>query len=340
MGATPCANPLPHRTAGPDRTGGRVPAEVARPTKAAPSKLRRLEDPYSPTAAPCRSSAIRGKRVVPSYPKSTGLLGTWPNPLIAPRPRSSHTPQSCMLSPKWHSMGDDNVVPKFQVGEEVYVPASCLTDPNAPQALVRRRVLRNVSRSIVVDDHGGRAATIASGLAHHNSLGILVLRIGDLSTETTLLDPPAESVARFLRLLIGDENIEYIQVRTLAELEMYWSKGGAPWSHVILICHGGKNSVTFVGDGQVEGGNLAARLVRANPAAIKKRFISLACKTGRAERCPLYDAVGLGVRSCDDYCRGAVHSQKKCLNGYHHLYLDRWKKLLSSADPCVGWLRR
>jgi hypothetical protein len=180
-------------------------------------------------------------------------------------------------------MADNGAVAKFQENEEVYVPAASLKDPNTLKALVRRRVIANVGRSIVVNDYDDKVATIASGLVHKGNIGILVLRVGDFSTEDTLLDPLADSLAQFLRLLIDDGDIDNVRVRTLAELEAYWAKQGESRSHVILIAHGSEKSITFVGDGAIGGSELAARLISCNPLATNRWFISLACKTGRVD---------------------------------------------------------
>lgn len=98
--------------------------------------------------------------------------------------------------------------PSFNIDDHVLVPASQLPGPgNQQYALIECIVRGQVGRSIVVDDGSGGTVQIASRLAHPSSLGFSVLRIGDLSTETTLLDPLAKSVLQFLRLLLPDSDV-------------------------------------------------------------------------------------------------------------------------------------
>ncbi len=126
-----------------------------------------------------------------------------------------------------------------------------------------------------VDDDAGAGTTveIASRLVHSSALGFLVLRVGDLQTETTLLDPLAKSVLQFLRLLIPDNDLRSVTLRTLSELDAHWSGYHGTTSHVLLIGHGSPDSITFVGDGAISGEQLAARLQGLAPTAAPKTFI-------------------------------------------------------------------
>lgn len=172
---------------------------------------------------------------------------------------------------------------KFDVGEHVLVPAARLAQPDQqPYALMPRTVLALNGRSVRVDDGAGGTVDIASRLVHPGSLGFLVLRIGDLGTESTLLDPLAKSVLQFLRLLIPDSDLRSIELRTLAELDAHWTAHRGATSHVVVIGHGSSTSISFVGDGPISGGDLADRLHQQAPGSQPKTFVSLACLTGRA----------------------------------------------------------
>jgi hypothetical protein len=174
-------------------------------------------------------------------------------------------------------------VPSFAVGESVLVPAACLPDPDAqPYALVPRTVLAQVQRKVRVDDGVGGTVEVASRLVHRATIGFLVLRIGDLSTEVTLLDPLARSVLQFLRLLVPDEDVRSVSLRTLHELDVHWSAYHGATSHVILIGHGSATSISFIDGGAVAGDVLAGRLEQLAPNTHPKTFVSLACLTGRA----------------------------------------------------------
>ncbi len=172
---------------------------------------------------------------------------------------------------------------KFNVGEHVLVPAARLAQPDQqPYALMPRTVLAQNERSVRVDDGAGGTVDIASRLVHPSSLGFLVLRVGDLNTERTLLDPLAKSVLQFLRLLIPDGDLRAVSLRTLAELDAHWTTYHAATSHVVLIGHGSGTSISVLGDGAITGENLAARLHGLGPDTPPKTFVSLACLTGRA----------------------------------------------------------
>lgn len=172
---------------------------------------------------------------------------------------------------------------KFEIGDQVLVPATRLAEPDQqPYALMPRVVLAQDERSVRVDDGTGGTVEIASRLVHSSSLGFLVLRVGDLNTEPTLLDPLATSVLQFLRLLVPDNDVRGVSLRTLAELDVHWTTYHGTTSHVVMIGHGSETSLAFVGDGPITGGDLAARLNAIAPQSSPKTFISLACLTGRA----------------------------------------------------------
>ena len=84
-------------------------------------------------------------------------------------------------------------MPKFSPGELVWVPSTRLHGAQ-PFALMERQVLDVIERSVVVEAGNGETAKVSTRLVHSRSLGFLILRVGDLSTETTLLDPLAKSV--------------------------------------------------------------------------------------------------------------------------------------------------
>jgi hypothetical protein len=149
---------------------------------------------------------------------------------------------------------------KFRQGENVLVPAARLKDPDEqPYALMPRQVLAQTERSVRVDGGAGGTVETASRLVHSATIGFLVLRVGDLDTEGTLLDPLAKSVLQFLRLLVPDNDVRGVSLRTMPELETHWVTYHAATSHVVLIGHGSETGISFVGEGLVAGGALAAR---------------------------------------------------------------------------------
>lgn len=172
-------------------------------------------------------------------------------------------------------------MPKFVTGENVWVPSTYLSGEQ-PFALMDRRVLGHSDRSVVVDDRGGATVRVSSRVVHHRSLGFLVLRVGDLETETLLLDPLAKSILQFLRLLIPDDAVHALSVRTLAEVKQFWTVKADSISHVVLIGHGSPDAIRFVGSGELTGASLGAILTSATPTTRPKTFVSLACSTGQA----------------------------------------------------------
>lgn len=143
-------------------------------------------------------------------------------------------------------------MPSFAVGDNILVPAAQLPNPDRqPFALVQKVVLGQNQRSVRVNDGQGGTVDVASRLVHGSGLGFLVLRIGDLNTETALLDPLAKSVLQFLRLLIPDGDLRSLTLRTTTELEAHWASNHGGTSHVVLIGHGSATSLSFVGDGAV-----------------------------------------------------------------------------------------
>ncbi len=167
----------------------------------------------------------------------------------------------------------------WRPGDKVFVPASKFEAlENHPTAFYETRVAEVAGKKLKVNlPHGEVSSWIGSSLCHRN-VGILIFTIGDLETEHTLLDPLAKSILQFCRLLADDGSVRHYKVRSVHELSFIWNREQSIYSHVILIGHGSRESITFHTDGNVLPGNLdVATQVRGAP---KKTFISLCCKTG------------------------------------------------------------
>lgn len=189
----------------------------------------------------------------------------------------------------------------LQIGERVFVPVSKLkANIQSPSSFVEKEVLAIEARSIRVDVGGGETELIASSLCHRN-IGILLLNIGDLETETTLLDPLSKSILQFCRLLVSDDFIHTFKVRSLSEIEVLWGRAHAAYSHVILVGHGSKASIKFANGGWIETDGFMNAFDVAGVS--QKTFISLCCETG-------YKAFG-GAASAHASCErfiGPFHS--------------------------------
>jgi hypothetical protein len=168
---------------------------------------------------------------------------------------------------------------QLTVGTEVYVPVARIGNFEWPSALYRTKVQAVVDRSIEIDVRGKLHRIAASAV--HTSIGVLVVRFGDLLTEATLLDPMAKSLLHFGRLLLTDDSVRLLQVRSLNELDQYWKLNHAGFAHVVMIGHGSPRSVTFAVDGPVEAAKLTN--IFGSPSGVTaKTFVSLACQTGQA----------------------------------------------------------
>lgn len=174
--------------------------------------------------------------------------------------------------------------PKFPVGARVLVPASKLSSAgDSPFALRECKVKENIKRSIRIDiqDAVGNDIILASRFAHPDSTRVLVLRIGDLSTDRTLLRPLQRNVLSFLDLLIQPDRIDHEYLRTPVELETFWASKGSSATHVVLVGHGTSSAVSHLG-GRWSAGELTALFDSSAPEAEAKVFLSLACETGKA----------------------------------------------------------
>lgn len=198
---------------------------------------------------------------------------------------------------------------QLTVGMQVYVPVARIGSFDHPSALYRTSVQAVTGRSVVVSTPGGSTAQVATS-AVHTSIGVLILRFGHLETEDTLLDPLAKSLLHFGRLLLTDDCIRLLEVRSLQELGLFWQRDHANYAHVVVIGHGSPESVTLAVDGEVVAERLAD--VFGCPVGVKpKTFVSLACKTGQAE----FGKKFSGVRCCASFLapfhsvHGAVASQ-------------------------------
>lgn len=167
----------------------------------------------------------------------------------------------------------------LNAGDTVYVPCSriCALERSGV-ALHRTQVATIEGKKVKVRVPGGDESDWIGVSLVHRDVGILVINIGDFASEHILLDPLAKSVAQFCRLLVPDDQIRQIRVRSLAELKKVWHNEQAAYSHVIWIAHGSENGIKFGVDGWISSETLSNEL--KIPGAPRKIYISLCCKTG------------------------------------------------------------
>lgn len=165
------------------------------------------------------------------------------------------------------------------VGETVYVPRNKLgMAADAPSAFWCGSVAQVQDRSITVTLPGGNTSGWVATSAVHRNIGVLVFRIGDLSTEGALLDPLAKSVQHYLRLLLPDDMARTCYVRSTDELQSIWQANHGAYSHVALIGHGRQDAIRFGIGGWIDAPSLAAIFTVGGGDA--KNYISLCCNTG------------------------------------------------------------
>lgn len=173
-------------------------------------------------------------------------------------------------------------MPKFKAGDTAYVPTNLLGIQEG-HALSTRTVLAVSDRSITVDTVDGGTETVASARAHTEPLEFLTVNIGDFSSATDL-QFLAESISAYFRLLLPDDHLKRIDLRTLSELEQFWAAEHAGASHVVLTGHGSMDGFPFLDrtqpvSGQELGGILLSQSSETDPRS--RHFLSLGCETGR-----------------------------------------------------------
>lgn len=173
------------------------------------------------------------------------------------------------------------------VGEQVYAPCSRVSGlQDYGVALYRTEVVEAEAKKVRVRLRDGQnSGWIGSSLIHRN-VGILILNIGDFLSEASLLDPLAKSVAQYCRLIVPDDQIRSVRVRSIAELQKFWTQEQAAYSHIVWVGHGRNDALHFAVDGWV-GGEALGKSLRQRGAP-RKVYISLCCNTG-------YQAFGSAV---------------------------------------------
>lgn len=169
----------------------------------------------------------------------------------------------------------------FAVGDDVLVPAAASGDTGNGPALRERKVLQLVDRSVLVNGPPDQPACKVGVARVHKDFGLVLVRIGDVASDPELLDPLANSLEHYFRLLLPPGDRFWVwRIRTQAELEEYWKAFQGVVTHVVLAGHGSPTSMKFLDKGWVTGAALGAALMAAVPDGTAKEFVSLACQTG------------------------------------------------------------
>lgn len=168
----------------------------------------------------------------------------------------------------------------LEVGEDVFVPTSILEmQVQSPSAFHRSRVLGLEGRSARVDVGGGHTEFVATSKCQRN-IGIGIIAVGDLESESTLIEPLSKSVLQFARLLSSDDYVFLHRVRSLAELAAIWRLNHRNYSHVVIVGHGNGSAMKFAVDDWVSSSDLGE--VVDVDGVEDKCFLNLSCQLGKA----------------------------------------------------------
>lgn len=196
----------------------------------------------------------------------------------------------------------------FKVGQHVLVPNVLVGRTDAPEAISTYKISevgagrreKKYQRSVRVNLPNGSQCWVSSARVHEN-VGLYLVRVGDLSSEVGLLDPLAKSLRHFFRLLIDDSTFHLVYLRTVNEFAQFLSSAHLNVSHLILIAHGRRDGIRFVGESGVEdwrAPDVFVEQLRLHKPRSPIHFVSLACDTGYSEFA--------GLLSTSDHCQSAT----------------------------------
>lgn len=169
---------------------------------------------------------------------------------------------------------------KFKLEDTCYVPTSLLPDGNSYPFSIHKTIIRGTKdKSVKVEIRGGNISDWITTSKVSKHIGILIINIGDFSTEETLLNPLAKSILQFSKLLLDDDCIALIRVRSIGELSAWWRLNQGLYSHVVIIGHGSPNSIFFGHGGSKTPDDFKECFYSED--LTKKAFICLCCETGR-----------------------------------------------------------
>jgi hypothetical protein len=216
----------------------------------------------------------------------------------------------------------------IEIGDTVYVPRTAVDlDPNEISPFLQSVVRDRQNRSVQVDLPDGTLSDFIATSKVTKNFGVLIVRIGDFAEEA-LLDPLAKVVLNYLRMLLPDDSVRLVELRTTDEFATLWGKYHAMCEQIIIIGHGSTNGIYF-GDSEILADDFVDLLEAPNPGA--KELISLACKTG-------YSSFGQKVsRSAKvSHMIGPFHSVHGCVGSlFASTYLH--ERLLASRSPKVAF---
>lgn len=168
---------------------------------------------------------------------------------------------------------------QIKIGDRVCVPVERASPgSNCPYPVVEGTVTARTGRTLTVDlPYGIGSVQIASSAVSEANLSFSIIRIGDMATEITLLNPITKSISHYLRLLLPDDRLQTHYIRTLAEFNELFANHSTGVSHFILIGHARGPDLQFALGQTVSSANLTAQL-----PPTPSDFLLLCCESGKA----------------------------------------------------------
>jgi hypothetical protein len=196
---------------------------------------------------------------------------------------------------------------KFRVGQKVYAPIYRYQAGDQAPFAVTDGIVREISgRSCAVDlPYGIGLQRIASSMLHAD-VGVCIVRIGDFHSEQSVMDPICKSILNFLRLLLPDDQVKSVGIRTVAELEELFQIYASAYRLWVVVGHGTQTGeLCFTRSQRTASAALAATL--APHAASPRTFLFLSCHTGKSAFAKAFSAK-TGLCSVLIGPTGALHS--------------------------------
>ena len=173
----------------------------------------------------------------------------------------------------------------IEIGDTVYVPISQIKKYTGPtsSSLVRGEIVSVATATVTVKIYGKCYESVSKKHCHRD-ICVLLLTIGDFKTEGDLLDPLRKSALSYFRLLLSDNQIMTVKIRTLEELRIYWEKNNSAITHVVIIGHGDRGGILFADKSQnsnykiIDANEFMSQFESNNIAP--KTFINLSCYSG------------------------------------------------------------
>jgi len=170
----------------------------------------------------------------------------------------------------------------LQIDDDVFVCRSRIPQlEDQGKAFFQTKVLDRQNRSVKIQMPNGELSELISTKFVHHRVGVAIIEVGDIVSESTLLDPLAKTALQYSRLLLGDDDyVRLFKIRTYSELEhICGHQYFHAFEHIIIIGHGSKDAELCFAMEKVSVSRLIEAFNQNNPNPWN--FIFLCCYLGR-----------------------------------------------------------